>query len=291
MTRRVLILGGHGFMGRWLTEHLRALGDDVSAPTRAEADIASTSSLSRAIAQSAPDIVINLAGISSVTHGDVETLYEINTLGHLRLLRAVSDAAPAARVFLASTANLYGDSSDRCAFRESDTPAPKNHYAQSKYTAEQLHPLFSGLVTSAVRPFNCIGRGQKPSFFVAKIAAAFRRRDPEIQLGDTTPQRDFVDIRDVCVMWEKLLAAPAPPALINFGNGEAVALSEVFAAFERLSGHHPQLKRAEQFVRAADLAYQRADTTILAALGYKRRHSLEDTLAWMLAEEKSSDEA
>lgn len=291
MPRKVLILGGGGFMGRWLVAHLGARGDVVSAPSRAEATVADGSSLQRAIETAHPDVVINLAGISSVTHGDVEALYEINMLGHLRLLRAVAAAAPSARVFLASTANLYGDGIGEAPFRESATPAPRNHYALSKFGAEQLHAQFPDLITCAVRPFNCIGRGQQPTFFVAKLARAFRRREPEIQLGNTAVKRDFVDIRDVCAMWAALIDAPSPPPVVNFGNGEAVALADVIALMERVSGHHPRMTKADQFVRAADLAYQRADNQLIAALGYRRRHSLEDTLAWMLAEKEEFDEA
>jgi GDP-6-deoxy-D-talose 4-dehydrogenase len=291
MPRRVLILGGHGFMGRWLIPHLRALGDEVVAPTRAEADVRSADALKSAVTDARPDVVINLAGISNVTDGDTETLYDVNTLGHLRLLLAVAHAAPAARVVLASTANLYGEGMVGRASSEEDAPAPKNHYANSKLAAEQLHPLFRNLDSCAVRPFNCIGRGQRPYFFVAKLACAFRRRDPEIKLGDTAVQRDLVDIRDVCVMWERLLAAPKAPHVINFGNGEPVAFADVIATLERLSDHHPHIARSEDIIRAADITYQRADTRIIAALGYRRRHGLEDTLAWMLAEESVSNEA
>ena len=291
MPRNVLILGGGGFMGRWLTVHLSARGDAVSAPARAETDVADASSLQRAVETARPDVVVNLAGISSVTHGDVEALYETNMLGHLRLLRAVAAAAPHARVFLASTANLYGDGVGEAPFRESDTPAPRNHYALSKLGAEQLHPLFPNLVTCAVRPFNCIGRGQQPTFFVAKLARAFRRREPEIKLGNTDVKRDFVDIRDVCAMWAALIDAPSPPPVVNFGNGEAVALADVIALMERVSGHHPDMTKAKQFVRTADLAYQRADNQLIAALGYRRQHGLEETLAWMLAEKEEFDEA
>lgn len=278
-------------MGRWLVQHLRALGDDVAAPSRAEADVKTPDTIKRTIAQARPDIVINLAGVSTVTYGDIETLYDVNTLGHLRVLQAVAERAPTARVFFASTANLYGNGADGGAFSESDAPAPRNHYANSKLAAEQLHPLFDGLTTCAVRPFNCVGRGQKPSFFVAKLARAFRRQDTEIVLGDLAIQRDVVDIRDACVMWERLLIAPEAPPIVNFGNGEVVAFADMVATFEQMTGHRPDIVRSEQFVRTGDITYQRADTSILRGLEYQRRHSLEDTLAWMLAEENDSNEA
>ncbi|MCX7360110.1 MAG: GDP-mannose 4,6-dehydratase [Alphaproteobacteria bacterium] len=285
MSRRVLILGGHGFMGSWLTQSLRTAGAVVIAPTRAEADMSSSSALKQVVEQAHPDTVINLAGISSVAHDNLEHLYDVNTLGHLRLLQAVSDVAPSVRVFLASTANLYGEGAEGRAFRETDAPAPRNHYANSKWGAEQLHRLFSELETCAVRPFNCTGRGQGAKFFIPKVVRAFRKRDAEIELGDIAIRRDIVDIRDVCAMWEALLAAPKPPAVVNFGNGEAVAFSGVIETLERLSGHSLRILRSEQFLRTADIAYQCADTAIIAGLGYRRKYAINETLAWMLAEE------
>jgi len=279
------MFGSNGFMGRWLVAHLRALGDQVEAPSRAIVRMSDAAAVRDAIAAAKPDIIINLAGISSVTHEDAAALYETNLLGHLRVLQA----APAgARVYLASTANVYGQGAGQ-AFSEADQPAPRNHYAVSKLGAEQLHPLYADTLTlSAARPFNCIGRGQKTSLVISKLVDAFRRRVPEIELGNLAVARDFIDIRDVCSMWENLLAAEAPPPVVNFGNGEAVPLPDIIALLERLSGHQPQITSSQALVRSADLTYQRADNRLIASLGYQRRYALEETLSWMLAEENTS---
>lgn len=286
--RRILMFGGGGFMGRWLVSHLRGIGDHVEAPTRAAVSMADETAIHAAILATEPEVIVNLAGISSATHADAAALYETNLIGHLRVLQAASAASPGARVFLASTANIYGQG-DGGAFAEANEPAPRNHYALSKLSAERLHPLFADhLSLCAARPFNCIGRGQKTALVISKLVDGFRRRLPDIELGTLAVARDFVDIRDVCRMWELLLAAPEPPPVVNFGNGEAVGLIDIIALLERLSGHRPQIRSSQALVRAGDLTYQRADTSLLASLGYRRQHSLEDTLAWMLAEEKET---
>jgi len=282
--RRVLIFGGNGFMGRALVSHLRALGDEVVAPSRAEAPIVDAEGVLAATFAARPDVIINLAGISSVQHHDNAALYETNMIGHLRVLEAAAKAAPGARVFLASTANIYGQGAG-ASFRESDPPAPLNHYGLSKLAAEQLHLVYAkSLQLCAVRPFNCIGRGQKSSLVVSKLVDAFRRRLPVIELGNLDVRRDFVDIRDVCGMWATLISA-APPPVVNFGTGETAALMEVVAMLEQLTGHAPKIVSSPAFARAADIIYQQADPSLITSLGFRRQHHLRDTLAWMLADE------
>jgi GDP-6-deoxy-D-talose 4-dehydrogenase len=283
--RRILILGASGFMGRALAAHLGANGDDVRTPNRAQAPMTDATVLRGVIEAAAPEIVINLAGISSILHGDVREIYETNAFGHLRLLEAAAEAAPIARVYLASSANIYGRS-ERETFKETDPAAPVNHYAISKFMAERFNALFGDrLIVSAARPFNCVGRGQKPTLVLSKLVDAFRSRAPRIELGNLDVRRDFVDIRDVCAMWSALLEAPKPPELVNFGNGVATPLRDVISVLEQLTDHKPQIVSAPGLLRERDITYQRADTAVLESLGYKRRYALAETLAWMLSDQ------
>lgn len=265
-------------MGRALVAHLRAQGRAVAAPTHAEAPVDDRAALERAVEAAAADTIINLAGISSVTHADARALYETNAFGHLNVLEAAGAAG--APVYLASTANVYGQARS---FRESDVPAPVNHYGVSKLMAEQFNRLYSDrLIACAVRPFNCTGRGQKPSLVISKLVDAFRRRAAFVELGDTTVERDYVDIRDVCAMWDAVLAAASPPPVVNFGTGQATRLTDVIALLQEISGHTLDVAHSGGLLRARDIVYQRADTELLESLGFVRRHSLADTLAWML---------
>lgn len=292
MTERVLILGGSGFMGRWLATYLMDAGYVVSAPSRAAVDVSDLNALKAYLEQVRPETVINLAGISTVTHSDVAALYRTNMLGHLNVLEAVREVAPTSRVFLASTANIYGEGVEGQAFAETAAAKPVNHYGLSKLAAELLHRQFGGYgALCAVRPFNCIGRGQAATFLIPKLVRAFRSEDPVLELGNIDIRRDFVDIRDLCAMWGALLAARPTPEAVNFGNGEAVAVVDILRVLEQLSGHSPRIEKASHLVRAADMTYQRADNGVILGLGYKRRYDLVDTLAWMLAGEVENGEA
>ena len=135
------------------------------------------------------------------------------------------------------------------------------------------------LVVSAARPFNCTGRGQNQSLVISKLVDAFRRQLPRLEMGDMSVRRDYVDIRDVCAMWSALLAAPEPPPIVNFGTGEATELRAVVAALEALTGHTVETATSPHFLRGRDIVYQRADTTLLESLGFRRRYRLAGLFA------------
>jgi nucleoside-diphosphate-sugar epimerase len=282
--RRVLLFGGSGFLGRALRARLEQGGFTVGAPAHAAAPLQDSKALFDVVSAFAPDIAINLAGISAVSHQDYLELYELNAFGHLHVLEACVAAAPGARVFLASTANVYGQNPAE-SLSERAAPAPVSHYAISKVAAEHFNALFADrLSVCTVRLFNCIGRGQGPTFVVPKLVDAFRRRVPRLELGDISARRDYVDVRDACAMWEVLLAQPSPPPLVNFGRGNTTSVREIVDSLERMTGHALEIVHDAHLLRAREIASQRADPSVITALGFRPRYSLEETLAWMLAE-------
>ncbi|MYU64593.1 NAD-dependent epimerase/dehydratase family protein, partial [Streptomyces sp. SID69] len=99
---RILVLGGTGYLGRRVTERVRALpGAHLLAGGRTGAeytvDLAAdpTERLAKTLAAAAPDAVVNCAG---ATGGDPVTLAEVNARGPAVLCAALREAAPAARL-------------------------------------------------------------------------------------------------------------------------------------------------------------------------------------------------
>ena len=62
---RSLITGGHGFVGTWLADHLRELGDEVVSIDR-EVDVTDAAALLEAMSSAAPDAVYHLAALTHV---------------------------------------------------------------------------------------------------------------------------------------------------------------------------------------------------------------------------------
>ncbi|ARU03643.1 GDP-mannose 4,6 dehydratase [Comamonas serinivorans] len=301
---RVLLTGANGFTGRHLTALLNTLGWEVWAIDRStlnvnslippdrrlQADLLDDAALHAAVQRAQPQAVVHLAAIAFVGHGSADDLYRVNVMGTRHLLHALAQLpVPPRCVLLASSANVYGNG-QAGALPETAPLHPANDYAVSKLAMEHLARLWlPHLPIVLVRPFNYTGRGQSPQFLIAKVVDHVRRRAPVIELGNLDVARDFSDVRDVAQAYARLLdhacAGQAIGQVFNVGAGRTHALREVLERVQAISGHTMAVQVNPAFVRANEVRTLRADTTALeAAIGEWRRHSLDDTLRWMLAD-------
>jgi nucleoside-diphosphate-sugar epimerase len=73
-------------------------------------DLNDRAGLAAMVREVRPDVVVHLAAIAFVGHGDVEQIYRVNVAGTRNLLEALAglEKKPSA-VLLASSANIYGN--------------------------------------------------------------------------------------------------------------------------------------------------------------------------------------
>ncbi|MEY2418670.1 MAG: GDP-4-dehydro-6-deoxy-D-mannose reductase, partial [Actinomycetota bacterium] len=138
---KVFVTGGHGFVGTYLTEHLRATGDDVVAPHQNDVDLADQAKLTDAVVAAAPDAVIHLAALAHVGESwkDPARTFDVNAVGTLHLLEAARRVTPAPRVLLIGSAEVYGPvQPDDLPLTEEHKLNPVTPYAVSKVAAEYL---------------------------------------------------------------------------------------------------------------------------------------------------------
>jgi GDPmannose 4,6-dehydratase len=151
MTRRALITGAAGQDGTYLSRLLLdkgyevygVLGPDVAMPASdvaggpalipVAADLTDMESLLAAVERSRPDEVYNFAAQSSVgdSWGAAIATTEVNAVGVLRMLEALRELAPQARVFQAASAEMFGNAADMPQ-RETTPLQPRSPYAASK---------------------------------------------------------------------------------------------------------------------------------------------------------------
>lgn len=292
---RVLLTGRDGFTGHYIAAELEAAGHEVfgldhqEGEDKVHVDLLDRDAVRAAVDGIAPDVVIHLAAIAFVAHGDVDAIYRVNVVGTRNLLDALASVPVQPRlVVLASSANVYGNA-DVEPITEAVPPAPVNDYAVSKLAMEYAARLWMDrLPIVIVRPFNYTGVGQSRQFLIPKIVDHFQRKAEVIELGNTAVARDFSDVRDVARAYLAVVRAAPVGEVLNICSGIAHSLDDVLAMMAEIAGYRIQVKVNPAFVRSSDVARLVGSPARLATLtGWKAQHPLMQTLAWQYAEADS----
>jgi GDP-4-dehydro-6-deoxy-D-mannose reductase len=308
--KRILVTGASGFVGRALTPALvaafpqatiRATGatlpilgldpcvETVAAPLEDEAGL-------RAALHPAPDLIIHLAARASVAasaHAAYDTM-AVNLGGTMRLAEAVRQHAPGAAFIFASTAEVYGATFLNGPARESDPAQPRSPYARSKAACELALTDMLGdqHAVTILRLFNHTGPGQDERFvvpgFAAQIARAERGAGPaEIQVGNLSAARDFLDIRDVVAAY--ILVAQetgqARPGMETFNvcSGGATPVQQVLDGLVSQARIPLRITEDPSRLRPSDIPLAQGDPSRFnERFDWRRRYTLPDTLTTVL---------
>jgi GDP-4-dehydro-6-deoxy-D-mannose reductase len=291
---RSLITGGRGFVGHWLADHLRDLGDDVVIIDQ-EVEITDPVALLAAVSDAAPDAIYHLAALTHVGQSWEEPLrvLEVNVIGTGALLAAARECGTDPRILVTSSAEVYGAVTDpgQLPLREDSPTAPLTPYAASKLAAEalvaQAH-LGHGQHVITVRPFNHIGPGQSPNFAVPalarRIVEAERRGGGTIPVGNLSARRDFTDVRDVVRAYRLLIETGRSGGIYNVCSGRDVSIRAIADGLLGLAGTALEFETDPSLVRPVEVPVLRGDPGRLEeATGWKPEVPLEQTLADVLA--------
>jgi nucleoside-diphosphate-sugar epimerase len=305
MNKKVLVTGLVGFTGRYLAEALTREGYEVhglvneattnrppAGATLHQCDLTDAAGLAAVVQQVQPQSVVHLAGVTFVAHGDVESIYRVNLLGTRYLLDGLAQlTTPPQAVLLASSANVYGNSTEGV-MDETTPPAPANDYAVSKLAMEYVARLYANQLPIIItRPFNYTGVGQSESFLLPKIVAHVRSGAPVIELGNLDVARDFSDVRLVVQAYVRLLRTPgAVGGTFNVCSGRAHTLNDVLDLVREISGRNFEVQVNPAFVRTNEVKTLLGSRARLdACIGALDTIELRDTLRWMLSSDSSGN--
>jgi len=141
---RILVTGGTGLLGYWVTKLFMERGFKVYATYHEKAppdlgaewvrlDLEDLNSIAKVVEDIKPNIVIHTAAYTDVDGCEVnrEKAYRVNYLATAALAKASKDA----ELFIYISTDYVFDGS-RGMYRESDVPAPINYYGLSKLLGE-----------------------------------------------------------------------------------------------------------------------------------------------------------
>jgi GDP-4-dehydro-6-deoxy-D-mannose reductase len=285
---RAVITGAAGFVGRHLATHLAEAGDVVAAVDR-DFDVTDVGAMAGAFASFNPDAIYHLAALSHVgsSWDDPGEVLRVNVLGTSSVLSAARQTVPDAAVLVISSAEVYGTvTPDELPLSESAEVRPSSPYAASKAAVEPIArqaAIGFGQRVVIVRPFNHIGPGQSPSFFVPAVARrlvearATGLRD--VAVGGLAARRDFTDVRDVVRAYRLAIDRGTSGEIYNVCSGVDVSIGEVA---DRLREHiypHAVFVEDPGLSRPQDVPVLRGDYRRLrAATGWIPMITLDATL-------------
>ncbi|WP_166424741.1 GDP-mannose 4,6-dehydratase [Paraglaciecola sp. 20A4] len=280
----VLVTGSSGFTGKYVVQELELQGFAV---VRGIVDLRNYNEVLQVVKDSKPNFVIHLAALAFVANNSINDLYEVNLLGTVNLLKALTEVKlELFKVILASSANIYGNCKvDK--IDEFQAPAPENHYGVSKYSMELAAAQWqSQLPLLFTRPFNYTGVGQHKRFLIPKIISHFQLKEPVIELGNLDVYRDFSDVRDIARYYSALLNVDTAQLHVNLCSSSLWSLQDIIAHLVKITGHRIDVKVNESYVRSNEIKKLCGDNSTLRKLvDIKSSISFRDTLEWMLKQD------
>ena len=253
--KRILITGGAGFIGSYLTEKLVDFGAKVFVLEKPGAnfwridriikkikvinlDLKDLFRLKKLVLANQPDIVFNLAACLDTRQviQPLRGLLQDNFTGTLNLLQAITEIRPEKFIQL-GTMEEYGR--QKTPFLENQREIPISPYSLTKTMASHLALLFyrlTGLNVCIVRPAAVFGPRQGLRTLIPNfIMSCLSKKDFDMNPGNQL--RDFIYVEDLA---DGILAAgffkKSSGEIINLGSGNFYKIKDVVNKINNLLG-------------------------------------------------------
>ena len=207
--------------------------------------------------------------------------------GTRHLLNAAAALGHPVRVLLASSGYVYGECDPDRPATEETPPAPIGPYAWSKWRMERVarEARQPPVTLHIARAFNHTGPGQDARFavpsFARQIAAAERRgTEALLRVGDLTPRRDFLDVRDVARAYRLIMTHGTEGGVYNIASGTAIGMQQVLEILATLARVPVRPEPDGARLRPAEVQVSVGSAARLReATGWRPEFALERTLA------------
>jgi GDPmannose 4,6-dehydratase len=257
-------------------------------------DLIDMSSLISVIQKVMPDEIYNLAAQSHVRISFDQPIYtaQVTGLGTLNLLESVKLIKPNARIYQASSSEMFGNSIDDDGFQRETTPMnPVSPYGCAKvfsYNISRNYRNSYGMFISNGILFNHESPRRGTNFVTNKVCKEAVKiklgLSNELRLGNLDATRDWGHARDyVKAMWEILQLNEPNDFVCATGVSHSVReLCEyVFGKLEL--DWRKYVKQDEKFLRPEELHNLKGDSSkLIKTTGWTHDYSFESMLDEMI---------
>ncbi|EEP73326.1 NDP-hexose 4-ketoreductase [Micromonospora sp. ATCC 39149] len=306
--RRVVVVGGTGFVGRHVSAALAARGDDVlvlarrvpsaGLPYRARAlDVATLepAALAAVFDAEQPDAVVNATGGKwNLTDAELPSSCTIPTWSVTAALERTR--CRPRLVHLGSVLERVQEPPGAPAGATVPTQ-PESMYGRAKLAATQavLAATRAGSVDATVlRLANVVGPGVPPDSLLGRVVvrlvdAAGRDRSARVELSPLRAHRDYVDVRDVAEAVVSATRESVTGRVIGVGRGEAVPVRSLVEMLIEVSGVPTEVVELPDRPGSVEVVdWARVDPgPARDLLGWRPRRSLRDAVGGLWDEAAS----
>lgn len=299
---KVLIFGAGGFVGSYLSNEFlnngyQVVGSDKNKSSLLSdkvefhnADLMDASAVEKLVNELQPDIIINLAAISSVgqSWGIPQTTMMVNVVGALNIMEAARKVEKKPKVMFIGSSEEYVVSDEPLS--EKNELDASNPYGISKVTQERFAKLYReqyGLRVYCVRSFNHTGVGQRESFVLPswckQVAEIEKSGKPGvIKVGNLTVLRDFSHVTDIVRAYRMIVESDDCETIYNVGFGTAYRLDEILNYIVGLSSQEIKVEVDPERFRPSDQPIICCDHSLITEeLGWKPEFTVFDALKEM----------
>lgn len=311
--RKVLITGGAGFIGFYLSKALLEKGENVIGidnlndyyevslkEARLEilnsfsnyefqkTDIADKSAVDTLFAEEKPEIVVNLAAQAGVRYSieNPQAYVDSNLVGFFNILEACRHN-PVKHLLYASSSSVYGNQQKTPFSVEDPVDHPISLYAATKKSNELMAHAYChlyGIPCTGLRFFTVYGPMGRPDMAYFSFAKKIFAGQPIQVFNNGDLYRDFTYIDDIVRGVENMLDHPPVPneagdryKVYNIGNNTPVKLMDFIETLENALG-----KKAEKVflpMQPGDVYQTYADVSeLMADFDFKPSTSIEEGL-------------
>lgn len=260
----ILITGGLGNLGSWLTQHCLDAGHQVTVLARrlaytidhpnyrfVQGDITQLESLQQSLVTDtaeAFDLCLHTASYNEHFHPNYrQQALQINALGTANIAECLLQIGVKHFVYL-STYHVYGKATQDRVLTEATAPLPANDYALTHLFAEHYVQMLArekNLGFSIIRLSNSYGAPLNPDsnkwYLAVNDLARQALQEGQIQLkGNGLVSRDFIWMGDVCRILLALGQQAPSNRCFNLSSGQNITLltlaQRIAAAWQTYSG-------------------------------------------------------
>jgi len=249
--KKVLILGGFGFIRTNLTEELINRGEyeiyifeainaiiqnpDLLKKTKVYYDdFHNIEDFEVIFKEQLIDTVIHLINTNNPSSSNTNIIFDIksNLINTINLLNIMLKYNCKNIVFLSSGGTIYGVSKERNNKKEADLKNPISSYGIVKLTIEKYLHLYNnlyGLNYLILRPSNPYGEyhnSQKQGIINVILKKVFNGETVEIW-GDGTVVRDFIYVKDLVKIIVDLIESKIQNDIFNIGSGKGYSINDI----------------------------------------------------------------